>query len=721
MTSTQIQNFLNVKVAVCDTNGTKAYGGTTRAAHGTSRGYPPPYTCLKDFRQNTPSRNLESGLCNSISAKNNRSAAQIIDDIARSCGVSQKALIVMLQKEQSLITDDWPWSIQYRSAMGYGCPDTAPCDSEYYGFFNQVYNAARQFKRYKANPTSWNHIPGANNSILYQANNPGCGTKNVYVENYATAGLYNYTPYTPNQAALNNLYGYGDGCSAYGNRNFWRLFNDWFGTVSTNSLPGGARLERESSTGRIYLITNGKKYLIPSWEYMKAYKFDRINVISVTTNDLNSYYDEGPLTNLIRDPLTGRIDMVNSGERYWAYSSAVCSNWNLDCFNTSAVNTLPTDLYARLIDKGQLKPLARNSSGTVYKMGSGNKSPIYSPDTLKDLGYTWNNVLTVQPFNLNQGLGSLLITRQAVLKFSPNPTIYFYDGSNYHVIPSMHILKAWNLSSKVKRPATSSLNQDPPPTGEPLGNRVQIGSNKYLVDSGKRYLLTVPQTNLWPTDYQTFSSSLASELPSHSLKKFLRVGIRMYMLDDDKLRYAPSNYVLKKSGYRGSHSLLQQETIQSVPLSDDLLANGSLIRNIDNGNVYVVSLGKLHYISGPTLFNNYRFNWSTIKSYDLSRIPSYPIGPTLTNKSRLSNGYSIFSDREYFISSSLALSMGIKQNEFQNVDNNLASFSQRVNVTRFIRNRNTGAIYYGSGGALRYVTSINSFKKYGGNTTNLTS
>jgi hypothetical protein len=51
----------------------------------------------------------------------------------------------------------------------------------------------------------------------------------VFIENQATAGLYNYTPYTPNDAALNNMYGTGDACSSYGNRNFWRIYTDWFG------------------------------------------------------------------------------------------------------------------------------------------------------------------------------------------------------------------------------------------------------------------------------------------------------------------------------------------------------------------------------------------------------------------------------------------------------------------------------------------------------------
>jgi hypothetical protein len=138
---------------------------------------------------------------------------------------------VLLQKEQSLLTDDWPWSIQYRSATGYGCPDTAPCDSEYYGFFNQVYSAARQFKRYGLDKDLFSYRAGSNNYIQYNPN-AGCGGSTVYIQNQATAGLYNYTPYQPNTSALNNLYGSGDGCGAYGNRNFWRLFNDWFGSTT---------------------------------------------------------------------------------------------------------------------------------------------------------------------------------------------------------------------------------------------------------------------------------------------------------------------------------------------------------------------------------------------------------------------------------------------------------------------------------------------------------
>lgn len=231
MSVSQIQQFLNSKVPNCDTNGTQPYKGTTRAAYGASRGYPAPFTCLKDYSQSIPTKSSDS-YCGGTVYGGSKSSSQIIYDVAQACGVSPKVLIVLLQKEQSLITDDWPWSIQYRSATGYGCPDTAPCDAEYYGFFNQVYQGARAYKRYAANPANYNYLAGRNNTILWHPNS-GCGTSNVYITNQATAGLYIYTPYRPNQAALNNLYGTGDGCSSYGNRNFWRIFSDWFGSTTT--------------------------------------------------------------------------------------------------------------------------------------------------------------------------------------------------------------------------------------------------------------------------------------------------------------------------------------------------------------------------------------------------------------------------------------------------------------------------------------------------------
>ena len=191
------------------------------------------YTCLKDYRQNTDNRPADK-YCNGYSGAANESASTIIDKVARSCGISQKALLVLLEKEQSLVTSTAPSAWSYSAATGQGCPDTAPCDPQTQGFFYQVYYAARQFEIYRLNPTWWGYQSGRWNNILHNPTT-SCGTQRVYIENQATAGLYIYTPYVPNAAALRNLYGTGDSCSAYGTRNFWRLYTDWFG--STKAQP----------------------------------------------------------------------------------------------------------------------------------------------------------------------------------------------------------------------------------------------------------------------------------------------------------------------------------------------------------------------------------------------------------------------------------------------------------------------------------------------------
>lgn len=249
-----IQTFLNNQVPTCDTNGTRPaseFGrpDITRAQYAALKGWQsPPYTCLRNYVQNTPQMEAASGYCNALPALSSQSAAQIINSISKACHINPQVLLVLLQKEQSLVLDTWPLDKQYRNATGFACPDTAPCDPAYGGFFYQVYYAARQFQVYKARPNSYNYVAGRTNNIYYSPNLSGCGSSPVYIQNQATAALYIYTPYQPNAAALNNLYGTGDSCSAYGNRNFWRLFTDWFGSTLTPSFSASYRAQSTNVT-----------------------------------------------------------------------------------------------------------------------------------------------------------------------------------------------------------------------------------------------------------------------------------------------------------------------------------------------------------------------------------------------------------------------------------------------------------------------------------------
>jgi len=230
MTVQQIQQFLDSKVPTCDRWGTLPMwsGGPTRAQWSADNGRDlAPYTCLKEYVEN-PSTKANNGADPTISVPGGLSAAQLIYNASQVQNINPQVYLVLLQKEQSLVTDDWPYAKQFERATGNNCPDTAPCDPAYAWLSTQVNNAGAQFNYYVTHFNQYNYAPGWNN-ILYNPNT-ACGRQSVYIENAFTAALYIYTPYVPNQAALNNMYGTGDGCSAYGNRNFWRLFNDWFGS-----------------------------------------------------------------------------------------------------------------------------------------------------------------------------------------------------------------------------------------------------------------------------------------------------------------------------------------------------------------------------------------------------------------------------------------------------------------------------------------------------------
>ncbi|ANF30600.1 hypothetical protein A0130_01950 [Leifsonia xyli] len=182
--------------------------------------------CLADFRMNSPAQPASAERCTALPARKKEAASSIIARVAKACTVSPRVLLVLLQKEQSLLTA--PSASGYQKATGYACPDTAACDTRYFGFFNQVYRAAWQFREYTVHPGDWRYKVGPNR-IQYHPD-PACGAGEVTILNQATANLYNYTPYQPNDETLKAPKGQGGACAAYGNLNFSRLYASWFGS-----------------------------------------------------------------------------------------------------------------------------------------------------------------------------------------------------------------------------------------------------------------------------------------------------------------------------------------------------------------------------------------------------------------------------------------------------------------------------------------------------------
>lgn len=231
MNEAQIQAFLEARVPVCET--------------WRSTGPGDPIVCIKDYQMSTVSMAADAYCTSPYQAGTDERASTIIYKVAQACKINPKVILTTLEKEQSLVTHTWPSAFRYTKAMGYGCSDTAPCIETYGGLQKQIYLAAKQFQRYRVNPGGYNHRAGQNNNILYYPANtrPECGYSTVYIENVATASLYNYTPYQPDGNALANPTGLGGWCSSYGNRNFWVLWWKWFGNPQTGA-PAGVTASR---------------------------------------------------------------------------------------------------------------------------------------------------------------------------------------------------------------------------------------------------------------------------------------------------------------------------------------------------------------------------------------------------------------------------------------------------------------------------------------------
>ncbi len=183
-------------------------------------------------------------------------ASTIIYNAAQDWGINPRVILATLQKEQSLITKQSPTYIDYRSAMGYGCPDSAACSTFYYGFANQVNVATYQFRyNYEALKRNSGFVDGdgdyhrvgqfacSASTHFYSAplfpGNTVTFTRNVYISgtsdstvviaNEATASLLCYTPHV----GPYNVTGYS------GSDNFVYWFRQWFGatTVAESFRP----------------------------------------------------------------------------------------------------------------------------------------------------------------------------------------------------------------------------------------------------------------------------------------------------------------------------------------------------------------------------------------------------------------------------------------------------------------------------------------------------
>ncbi len=367
-----------------------------------------------------------------------KTAAQIIYDAAQRNGISSRVILVMLQKEQSLIDDTSPTQNQLDWAMGYGicdgCTYLTSSAQRFRGFAKQINSATLQIiDGYLADVASQGYtVMGFGPGIVSEIDDTL-----VVPANAATAALYTYTPHL------------------HGNNNFAKLWENWFtysypdGTLLQNTEDGGvwliqyglrrpitskaALLTRfntstivpvsesalsvfavgksislpnysllRSPHGTVYLLVDDTIRGIDSQEAFRAIGFSPDDIIDVTFDDLAAYVEGEPITidtaypqgALMQDTSTGGVYFIQDGMKAPIMSKEIL----LNRFSLSSLKaTLPSELAVYpttdpvLFQDGTL--IGVSGKPDIYVVSGGERRPITDEETFLFYGWSWDQVV----------------------------------------------------------------------------------------------------------------------------------------------------------------------------------------------------------------------------------------------------------------------------------------------------------------------------------------
>jgi hypothetical protein len=350
--------------------------------------------------------------------------------------INPKFLLVLVQKEQSLIDDPSPTANQLDWAVGYGCPDNQACNTRWKGFGKQVNSAALQFFDYLKNPQRYSFKAG----ITYRITNTNKPDMMVTPANNATAALYNYTPHVYN-----------------GNFNFFKLWLRYFTLSYPNStlmqakgevgvwllqnrtrrafLSRGALTSRfdpnkivqvsktdlekytvglpikfpqysvvRSPRGTVFLIVDDKKRGFTSSEAFRKIGFNPEEVINVSWDDINSFADGKPITAtssyltgaLLQDKKTGGVFFVTDGTKAPIWDKILLKTKfrgrSITPVSPEKLTSFAT-VEPAIFGDGEL--LKSSISPAVYVIDNGKKRSFTSGEIFEKLGYKWKNVIMV--------------------------------------------------------------------------------------------------------------------------------------------------------------------------------------------------------------------------------------------------------------------------------------------------------------------------------------
>lgn len=342
-----------------------------------------------------------------------RTAAELIYDAGRKHGLNPQVILVILQKEQSLITGTFSSDADMQHAMdralGFGCPDYEGCGDIFLGFYKQLFGsfdasgsrwlgaAASLMRSFRTesggirvgrgpmvdgNATTYGQpvVRTARKGDAISLDNTLGGyagisqTQTVTLGNFATAALYRYTPHVFN-----------------GNYNFWKFYTQWF------KYPNGTVIQRLGDTVT-YVIDNGDKRLFSAFVAQQR-KIKTDSIVTVSQTEFDSYLTDKPMPpldgTLIKGDASGAVYLIEETKKHpISYPVFVQRK-----FSFAKVVTLPqaeVDGYEQgsYVAPSEGSLIKAQSDGTIYMVEAGLKRPI-TGDVFKARKFSFKNVMNL--------------------------------------------------------------------------------------------------------------------------------------------------------------------------------------------------------------------------------------------------------------------------------------------------------------------------------------
>ena len=672
MNVSEIQGFLNSKVPVCDTN---HQGGLASS--------PPPYQCLRNY----------------IDPTTQKSAAQLIHDEAVAVGLNPQVILVTLQKEQSLVTDTWPYPSQFRSAMGYGCPESqSVCDSDYYGFYNQVHLGARLLRAGIArNCGDTQTLPGWSIASKWGlGKSPAVDTKPTMLASCTTGSLYNYTPHRPDSAYMQN-----DGSTYYyGNYNFVNYFTSWFGTTWSNKLVRGA------ASARVYLISESRKYFIGSGDVLDAFR-NLAPVRIVDQGFLDSVTAGSDLSHFVVSPSTGVVYLVDAGNKLQFNTCADVATFGGNCSNLASI---PDSVLYSFLTGPAVGPVVNDERGVVYKIESSKKRVV------SDLAIYHESGLDVSaPLGLTNGFlaaladGAPILKDQSINIDRDTGSVSLNVAGTLRYLPSMQLLADWHFDSLPQYRWPSSLIGQTP-VGAAITPFVSDAGHTYAIDGrSKRSLDTVLAS--WGTlPLTTLPAGFISAVPVGSdagTQVLDRSSGAVYIVEGGKKRLVPSGDDFTGLGLSNSSlSSLSSDVLAVLADGTWELAPLHLITTGTSGQVVMVDGSKGWKIGSPDIAAALGLDLNRTWKISQAIFDAYPattyIGQLWSDGT---NQYVIDLGKRHLLTGSSASAYAIGAGSFSVVGMSTASAAPGgMDMSRMIKATGPN-VYYVEAGQKRHIQS----------------